>query len=82
MLDGEVSEGVDRLSAAILSPREVGGLCEGCRDLRPKVSAREGFILGQHRDGLARECEGGAVGPLRRRLYPSWGAVVRQGGRL
>ena len=50
LLDGEVPEGLDRLSAAVLGPCKVWGSCEGCCDLCPEVPSREWFVQCQDRD--------------------------------
>ena len=59
LLDGKVSDGLDRLLAVVLCPGEVWGSREGCCDLRPKVSTREGFVMCQDWDWFALESEGG-----------------------
>ena len=59
LLYGEVSYGLDRLAAAVQGPCKVWGSCEGCCDLSPEVTPREGFVLCQDRDWFVLESEGG-----------------------
>ena len=58
LLYGEVSYGLDRMAAVVHGPLKVWGSCEGCCDLGPEVTPREGFVLCQDRDWFDLESEG------------------------